>query len=591
VVRESVWRGKVRTIKNSILENNSLIMTEKKETSNFKSIKEYFSDSRLFVVPYYQRGYKWSLQKNAKRGDLHLNLLLQDLISEFKNAVRKGIIVKNYEYYLQGITVKETDLSIELVDGQQRTTSLFIILCVLKNLGADVSIELDNKLKYDVREAANDVLQQFISGTVEGDENIQDIAALKEAWKLCYSQLKKVDNLALFTEFLLNHIKVIYIKLDNLQDEAKVFSMMNKDKAEMTQTDLIKSNILREASRQLYNDNQAHDGLEWQINQLRTKLATEWDNWRKWWENKDHVEFCRMISIQYSKAEEPDLSKLLELFKKSQEINIDDNKKVNLFEYFKSIVADKEAVVIEAIEVFDAVKLIQNILQEWYQDVKIYNYLGLLFKGCGLEHKEDVLLQLIKDYIQERENFSGKVKSLYVENILETSSPKMLVDTIVNHNDAYHNMYTIVSRQLLRMNVERTSYKKQKFDFSLYEENSYNSEEVDVATKRSVEHIKPQKYIHHSLNPQDLEDLNKLTNTIGNLVLIPRGLNSILSNKSFDDKKKEVFRELTDSKENKYGLWLHTLSVFGSKSDWLKKEIDDNKNLFINEAKAFYNYK
>lgn len=557
--------------------------------SNFKSIKEYFSDNRLFVVPYYQRGYKWSLQTNVKRGDLHLNLLIKDLISEFENATIDGKIYEHHEYYLQGITVKESTETIELVDGQQRTTSLFILLCVLKNLGVDIDIQLNNKLKYDVRESANEVLQDFITGKVEGDENIQDIAALKKAWKLSYTQLAKLEDLPLFTEFLLSHIKIIYIKLDNLQDEAKVFSMMNKDKAEMSQTDLIKSNILRETSRQIYTEVQHdnHEGLEWQINEIRTKLATEWDNWRKWWENKEHTAFCDMISISPSKDGEPNLSRLLMLYIKLEE---KETSGIQLFEYFKEKIADKNPIDVEAIIVFDKTKLLQNILEEWFEDIKIYNYLGLLFKGCGLEKKEDILLQLIKTYTVKKENFRLKIKDLYIKTILGEDNAEQLINRIAEHNDAYHNMYTFIARQLLRMNVERTTSQKQKFDFTLYEENNYNSEQIDDAAKRSVEHIKPQTFVHHSLSELELVELNGLTNTIGNLVLVPKGLNSKLGNKAFEDKKQIVFDELVNSKENKYGLWLHTLSVFGSKSDWLKKEINNGKILFKSEAKTFYNY-
>lgn len=557
--------------------------------SNFKSIKEYFSDRRLFVVPYYQRGYKWSLQTNIKRGELHLNLLIKDLISEFENATVDGKIYEHHEYYLQGITVKEATDTIELVDGQQRTTSLFIILCVLEKLGIDTGIQLDRKLKYDVREAANEVLQDFIVGKVEGDEKIQDIAALKKAWKLCYTQLAKLKDLALFTEFLLLHIKIIYIKLDNLQDEAKVFSMMNKDKAEMSHTDLIKSNILRETSRQIYAEvqHENHQGLEWQINEIRTKLATEWDNWRKWWEDKEHTAFCDMISISTKKDGEPNLSRLLSLYIKLEE---KDASGIQLFEYFKAKIADRNPIDVEAIIVFDKTKLLQNILEEWFDDIKIYNYLGLLFKGCGLEKKEDVLLDIIRSYKEKKENFRSKVKDLYIETILGDESAERLINRIVNHNDAYHNMYTIIARQLLRMNVERATSQKQKFDFTLYEENNYNSEQIDDAAKRSVEHIKPQTFVHHNLSEQELDELNGLTNTLGNLVLVPKGLNSKLGNKAFESKKQIVFNELVNSKENKYGLWLHTLSVFGSKSEWLKKEIDDNKQIFIKEAKSFYNY-
>ncbi len=177
--------------------------------SNFKSIQEYFSDERKFVVPYYQRGYKWSLQTNTKRGDLHLSILLSDLTHEFKKARVNGGISPYYEYYLQGITVKESETEIELVDGQQRTTSLFILLSCLQQIGVtNDSIQLKSKLLYKVRKAADKTLQGFIVGKCKGDESIQDIAALKKAWRLCQETVNQLDAPKLFGRFLLENIEV-----------------------------------------------------------------------------------------------------------------------------------------------------------------------------------------------------------------------------------------------------------------------------------------------------------------------------------------------------------------------------------------------
>lgn len=561
--------------------------------SNFKNLSEYFSDSRKFVVPYYQRGYKWSLQKNTKRGDLHLSLLLQDLKSEFQNALREGKIIPNYEYYLQGITTKESDTEIELVDGQQRTTSLFILFAVLKNNGMQLQFDLEDKFYYAVRTDANDVVQGFLKGICEGDENLQDIAALKKAWNLCEKSIESIENLQLFTDFLQENIKIIYIKLDKNQDETKVFSMMNKDKAEMTQTDLIKSNILREASRQLFtdlNDELSNEGLEWQINQLRSKLATEWDDWRKWWENKSHSSFCTILELRINtKDVEPNLSILFRLYIKLHGGKIDDFEN-GMFEYFKDKIADKEETIIEAIEVFEKLRLLQNILQEWYNNTNIYNYLGLLFKGCGLKQKEEKLIELITEYTANKNAFAQYLKKEYIKQILEETSKADFIKSILEDKDVYHNKYTIVARQLLRMNVMRTNKQKQKFDFTLYEEQSYNQPaDFEKGNKRSLEHIKPQKYKNVTkLSPRELERLEKLTNTVGNLVLVPSGLNSKLSNESFHQKKKIVFESINTESKN-YGLWLHTLEIFGSHSDWLRKEIENNKEVFENEFNTFFN--
>lgn len=560
--------------------------------SNFKSLGEYFSDKRLFVVPYYQRGYKWSLQRNDKRGDLHLKILLNDLKVEFNNAQREGEIILKYEYYLQGITVKETPNEIELVDGQQRTTSLFIIFCVLKNKNIALNVNLESKLTYRVRESANKVLQGFLKGVCEGDENVQDIAALKKAWLICEEALAEIENLELFAQFLQDNIKIIYIKLDQQQDETKVFSMMNKDKADMTQTDLIKSNLLREASRQFFKELQQEDneGVEWQINQLRSKLAIEWDNWRKWWENDEHISFGKMISLNSTKKDgEPGMAILFRLYQKVYETDEFKDIKNGMFEYFKLKIADKNESVVEAIKVFEHLRLIQNVIQEWYNDVNIYNYCGLLYKGCGLQKKEERLVMLVKKYIHKKTEFWLELKSEYINEILADSKTReIFINSILHENDAYHKLYTIVARQLLRMNVIRATHQKHKFDFTLYDEDNYQSDEIDNAGRRSLEHIKPQTYRNSNLSTAKFIELESLTNTVGNLVLVPKGLNSKLSNRSFDEKKQIVFGGTLHPTGKNYGLWLHTISIFGSNTNWMVDEINLNKDQFEKEFYSFF---
>jgi hypothetical protein len=566
--------------------------------SNFKSIKDYFGNNKTFVVPYYQRGYKWSLQKNTKRGDLHLSLLLSDLKSEFENSLQHGEIASKYEYYLQGITVKEKGNEIELVDGQQRTTSIFILLCCLSQRGIAIGIKLQGKLHYSVRKAANSLLQEFVIGSSVGDEKIQDIAALKKAWVLCNETLDSISDLVLFSQFVLENTKIIYIQLDENQDETKVFSMMNKNKAEMSQTDLIKSNILRESSRQMFGallGQVANDGLEWQINQLRGKLATEWDSWRKWWEKKEHKEFGKMLGMSFSKADnrivEPEMAVIFRFYQSLKQSSSKSDTK-GLYEYFKDIVIDRRTDKIEAIEVFEELRLIQQVIEEWYNDVEIYNYLGLLFKGSGLREKENKLKTLYGQYIDNKRNFSQQIRLHYIEQITNELTVEEFIESLLSDKDAYYNQYTAVARQLLRMNVLMASKQNQKFDFSLYEENNYkNSEEIDNASKRSLEHIKPQTYKNNNITKKEKDSLKELTNTVGNLVLVPKGLNSMLSNKSPEEKKRILFEEMLKPDGRNFGLWLHTLSVFGSHSSWLTKEILLNQEIFKNDLITFFNHR
>lgn len=565
--------------------------------SNFKTLTEYFSGSKQFVVPYYQRGYKWSLQKNEERGELHLVCLLTDLKKEFLNSLHDGKIAVNYEYPLQGITVKEAGGMIELVDGQQRTTSLFILFCLLKNKNVHLDFSLDSKLKYDVRVSANIVLQGFVKGICEGDDKVQDIAALKNAWRLCEKHLNDITDLPLFSEFVLNNVKIIYIKLDSNQDETRVFSMMNQDKAKMSNTDLVKSVMLRQSSRQAFQEIAQtvaeidSTGLEWQINQLRTKLANEWDVWRKWWENEEHQKFVRMLDFPLiNNANEPKLSVLLIAYDHIKTVKLLKQNNKKLYEYFKLEIEKFDNNKIKAIEIFGELRLLHQIIQEWYEDPSIYNFLGLIFKGSGIKDKWRLTKKLIREYKVNKIQFPLVIKNEYVSAVLGEKTKDDFIFSILNDKNVYYTQYNVIARQLLRMNVTRANRQGHKFDFELYEEiqNESQLDKDDISKSRSLEHIKSQTYRNNNLSELDFKKLESLTNTIGNLVLLPRGLNSKLSNNSFENKKASLFKELSKREGKNYGLWLHTLEIFGKYSTWQIKDIEENREVFHHEFNEFF---
>ncbi len=104
-----------------------------------------------FRVARYQRGYRW--------GELEVNRLLNDI---WENGE------KNYS--LQPVVVKrEGESAWELVDGQQRLTTLFLIFAFmqragLKNVGPQYSISYDTKPK------SQDYLQ--VLDSAQADSNI-----------------------------------------------------------------------------------------------------------------------------------------------------------------------------------------------------------------------------------------------------------------------------------------------------------------------------------------------------------------------------------------------------------------------------------
>ena len=86
--------------------------------TNFKTLKEYLypdNGKKKFIIPNYQRGYKWSV-RNGKE-ETSVEYLLSSLLDAFHNNPTQ-------QYFLQGVTVVEEGDNIILNDGQQRTTTL-----------------------------------------------------------------------------------------------------------------------------------------------------------------------------------------------------------------------------------------------------------------------------------------------------------------------------------------------------------------------------------------------------------------------------------------------------------------------------------
>jgi hypothetical protein len=207
-----------------------------------------------------------------------------------------------------------------------------------------------------------------------------------------------------------------------------------------------------------------------------------------------------------------------------------------------------------------------------------------------MQQQEKKLVELLILYSKNKREFVNELKKKYIIQILDDSrSKEQFIESLLSDQDVYHKQYPNVARQLLRMNVMRTLKQKQKFDFSLYEEQSWKDEDIDNSSRRSLEHIKSQTYRKDGISEEEFVELEALTNTIGNLVLVPKGLNSELSNKVFDEKKKLIFDKILTPEGKNYGLWLHTLAIFGSNTSWLTKEINGNKELFRIELTNFFN--
>lgn len=183
------------------------------ELSKLTSI--YSDDNRdsieqeTFIIPDYQRGYRWE-------AEIHINALLNDVL-DFMNMSRKT----DDRYCLQPIVVSQSPMNKdawEVIDGQQRLTTLYLLL---KALDLDAF-----NLEFETRSLTNDFLKKLIEENEE-DHNRPDFHFMSDAWRKINNWIGEHKKHKLkYAATLLENVHVIWY--DNHQ-VAKPISMYSTD--------------------------------------------------------------------------------------------------------------------------------------------------------------------------------------------------------------------------------------------------------------------------------------------------------------------------------------------------------------------------
>jgi hypothetical protein len=214
-----------------------------------------------FFVPSYQRGYRWTQRQVAE--------LLNDLW-EFQAKCENG--AKSSFYCLQPVVVKKRSYGgWELVDGQQRLTTILLILNYLKDI-LQVFGKFSYTLTFETRSKTSGVFLKNIDLS-QRDDNI-DYHHICNAWEAVEKWFKGKDGnhkvkflqCLLNTEELGRNVKVIWYELPEAEDPVAAFTRLNVGKIPLTNAELIRALFLRSGNFEPST-----------ITLQQLKIAQEWD--------------------------------------------------------------------------------------------------------------------------------------------------------------------------------------------------------------------------------------------------------------------------------------------------------------------------
>ncbi len=562
-----------------------------KENSNFLKMNE------IFNIPEYQRGYKWD-SENVKT-----------LLDDLRNFHDKYIESNNKAmfYCLQNITLIKTQNGYNIVDGQQRLTTLLILLSFLNE--SDILL---NKIKYSVREETHLFIKEKILTKDIWKSDIKlELAKTKDQYYICdvakaiQEWFSLQENLReKFTKTILNHVKLIVNPLEG--DEEKIFSNLNGGKIQLDGADLIRAILMTRAAKEKFGASESNS----QVNEFRVRMGIELDDINRWWSDKNVRKFFEQIlpdsmikdpKIQFNHKIFP-INLLYMLYFESKKLEKKETPfSFKFFEYGQNSNERKED---DHWEMYDEIKNLHNILQDWHDDKAIYHYLGFLFnrykgkkainqtvtfrdifekwKDCKSKKEFELLLKSLIEYLilmpDENEKFEkdeslNKLK-IDIENIKYNWFDNNMLLNILILKDVLHilnsNNVNKLSIDYFKPNNEDKEHirsqtpkwkeeTRNKHDWSLFINDFKDIS--DTEKKALIADILP--IDNEDLSDDQLQNIsNKMNeiglNSIGNMALLNLGVNRGYGNSDYSHKKAIILDNYFS------GVYIrpHTLNVF-----------------------------
>ncbi len=238
-------------------------------TSEDLTVKRLLDD--FYVVPAYQRQYVWE-QK-------HVELLLNDILDRYQTAGEKS------EYFIGSIVTSHNSQtsSYELIDGQQRVTTLFLTLCAIRDALLELQSEVSEDLKGQIRKksfdkaSGKDVERYRVVLNYEGGQGVLE-AIGDESRSIARRQLpiknastqklldaydearafltehfdRRPTEIQHFWWYLTNNVKLIRVETGSLTDALRVFETINDRGIGLDPMDLLKNLLFMKATDTQY---------------------------------------------------------------------------------------------------------------------------------------------------------------------------------------------------------------------------------------------------------------------------------------------------------------------------------------------------
>lgn len=235
-------------------------------TKNIESLAEVF-----YEVPDYQREYVWDSEEHVQR-------FMDDIYDEFDPSVDEAA-----KYFIGSIIIVKNERGIyDVVDGQQRLTTIMLCLCAVRQIMEDLEVkdEPNRRKKEGLTRNIQDILlyystddnfdrprldlqyedskdfldQLIISKKLMEEQPTKSIEKMHKAYQTIFQYFETLERQSIpdfldFVRYFLSKVELVVIEPDSISSALKIFETINERGVGLDAMDLLKNLLFANASK------------------------------------------------------------------------------------------------------------------------------------------------------------------------------------------------------------------------------------------------------------------------------------------------------------------------------------------------------
>lgn len=542
-------------------------------------IKEVFK--QWYCIPNYQRPYVWEKDQ------------IIDLLDDIHIACEKD---KESDYFLGSLVLKETKnkdyIEYDVLDGQQRLTTLFLLTAVIRDLtdneqrqntchesifqkgNPDDNIPERLRLIFEIRHDVKEFIDEYIkqkNGTtsIKIEELAQSKSADKSVFNMANAILymraylqEQIRQNAIFLDeffpFFRNKVILIYVASQNLDDAFRMFTVLNNRGIKLRNADILKAENLSSVKEK---DKQQEYAQNWE--KIENYFGNEFDGFLS---HLQSILTKQKANLTLLKEFENNIFAKNKLTKGNDFFDFVHKYKKHYEELFDSN---------ENLELKNLLTLMNVGFESEIWIAPLLRYYNKFRKENLLEFTKKLNNKFVSDWVS---GFTPTIRIINMNNIIDMIDKLDSCDELLNQD-----CFAINGQEILNF-LQTDIYAKRPTRYILLLLNYlYHSHEQPFNTPKviSVEHILPQNPKSDSQWVQDFdnEQREKWTNKLGNLIILSRRKNSSLGNLDFIQKQQKYFKGNVELGRS--------ANIMACKT-WKIDDVQNNHNETLDKLKEYF---